>query len=795
MRVRVRYTTPKGIGYRPGYTTAEAFFSPSCFLNDTWLPFVDLRAHVFDTGKPAVNAGFGWRYLAKRRIWGANAYYDYRNTKRQHYNQVAVGLESLGAVWDFRINGYLPVGKKYSPYFSPKFYAFEGNELLIQLKRDFALKGFDAAAAYHFNHFKDAPLYFSLGTYYLTGVATSTWGAELIASADLFTYLTLQGNLSYDHFFKWIGQAQIGINIPFGKKCTEKRRGPNSINALATQRIYRHEIIPVGKEKAVTAAINPLTLDPWIFWFVDNTSHSSGTYENPFALLVDAQMASAPNQAIYIFPGDGTSTGMNGGITLKEAQLLLGSSVDQQIPTTEGSITIPPMGATLPYLTNLSGDVVTLANNNTVSGLLIDIQQNGANGLIGNGIYNLFLDRSDFISSTAASSINGVSLTDSSGQITVEENSFNGFSSGGVGINISNGSIASFQSLGNIFSNFDSSSAIVLSGGNVNSLSASSNTFSDFSLSVAIGISGANVSSLNASTNTFSNFANTSSGIAIAGNVSSLYVSANTFSNFTNTANGIGIFTGIVEALVASSNTFSNFSILGNGIGISGGSVTSLSASKNTFSNFSSASVCIGISAGNVTTLSSTKNTFSNFENSSLGIGVSGGTLLNLNASYNTFSNFSLSGGIGISGGTISSLSFSKNRLSNFGNVSSGLGISGGSFLSLRASDNTFSNFSGSGISIDQLTNVSSTAAISGSLFSGGIGAIDGFAADIQVDNGSLCLEFIHNAATPVSSPTPYVFGASGPGTFNRTLGSDQTTNVGTFSLMMVGDPGSCSLP
>jgi hypothetical protein len=109
-RVAVRHIEPNGIGYRQGYTTAEGFF-PLYDNWDKWVFFLDARGHVFNNGQPAVNAGLGGRYLTTSRVWGLNAYYDYRKTSRFHYNQVGGGFESLGAVWDFRVNGYAPVGK------------------------------------------------------------------------------------------------------------------------------------------------------------------------------------------------------------------------------------------------------------------------------------------------------------------------------------------------------------------------------------------------------------------------------------------------------------------------------------------------------------------------------------------------------------------------------------------------------------------------------------------------------------------------------------------------------------
>src|SRR5579863_768947 len=429
MRAAVRYTTPKGIGYNTGYATVEGFFAPA---NETWIPFVDLRGHVFDDGKFAANAGLGLRYLSTSRVWGVNAYYNYRNAKHQHYNQVSAGLESLGEIWDFRINGYLPVGKTHSHFFHTHFSHFKGHKLLLRSSQDFAMKGGNAEAGIHVDHFKNVPLYFAAGPYYLTGSGKSTWGGQFRASIDLFhRYLRVEGNASYDHFFKWIGQAEVSINIPFGGRSHVTRRGCNScckelaLQDRAVQRVDRFEIIPVGKRHVTAPAINPVTGDPWVFWFVNNTSSSAGTIESPFPTLLQAQNASSPNQAIYVFPGDGTTKGMSTGIVLQNGQLFLGASVNQPISTTLGKITIPPQASTLPTITNTLGDVVLLASNNTVSGFNIPVNFTNGNGITGIGINNLLASQNTFV--THISGTNGINLINPSGTVTVSNSTFNGF--------------------------------------------------------------------------------------------------------------------------------------------------------------------------------------------------------------------------------------------------------------------------------------------------------------------------------------------------------------------------------
>ncbi|MGB7979140.1 MAG: right-handed parallel beta-helix repeat-containing protein [Chlamydiales bacterium] len=436
MRVAVRYTTPRGIGYSPGYTTLEGFLSQ--MYRDRWLPFLDLRGHVFDTGRLAANAGVGLRYLSRSRVWGINSYYDYRDTKRQHYNQVAIGLESLGEVWDVRLNGYLPVGEKRSRPWNPKFDHFSGNSMYLRAKRDSALKGANLEIGAHVDRIKSAPLYFNGGPYYLTGKGVTTWGGALRGAVDLFKgYLRIEANLSYDHFFKWIGQGQIGVNVPFGKREKMRDRGlpcpsESALYARTEQRVDRNEIIPVGRTHVTEEAIDPSTGEPYFFVFVDNTSSSLGTYESPYASLAAAQENSSSGDIIYVFPGDGSSNNMNSGITLQNSQMLLGASTPYSFPTSLGTISVPALASTMPVLTNTTASpAITLANNNTVSGLYIANET--GNGIFGAGIDNFTATQNSFIGGAVGTGAGEpILLNNVSGEIAINDNFFSQLSPLGV---------------------------------------------------------------------------------------------------------------------------------------------------------------------------------------------------------------------------------------------------------------------------------------------------------------------------------------------------------------------------
>jgi trimeric autotransporter adhesin len=451
MRVEVRHIESKGIGYNQGYTTLAGFFSHVC--DNNWVPFLDLRGHIFDDGKFAANAGLGARYIASQ-IWGFNAYYDYRNTGRQHYNQVALGLECLGKIWDYRINGYVPVGDKRSPYYQSRFDYYKGNSVILSRKYQFAMTGANAEAGLHVNSIRNVPLYFALGPYYLTGAGATAWGGQLRASINFFhDHVELEGNTSYDHFFKWIGQGQISLNFPFGPRKPIKQNKPRScaselaLHNRAVQDVARFEIIPVGTGRKRSIGIDPATGQPYFVVFVNNTSHSSGTYESPYPTLALAEANSGPNNIIYVFPGDGTTAGMDAGITLNGGQKLWGSGTTQQLITTVGSISIPALTSTSPQMTNTAGDGVTLANNNEVSGLIITRAFN--NGITGTAVDGIVIKNNIIFGSMAS----GINLTEngSSATITLDNlsvlNNVNGItltaaSNANVNISVTNSNIS-----------------------------------------------------------------------------------------------------------------------------------------------------------------------------------------------------------------------------------------------------------------------------------------------------------------------------------------------------------------
>ncbi len=382
MHVSARHNESKGIGYHDGYTTLEAFG-----IYDGWsshfMPFLDLRGHVFNNGKLAGNVGIGERTLMSsiNHTFGSYLYYDVRRVGHGlTVNQLSPGLELVGRRMEYRINGYFPLGKDKTHKYNYKFDEFEGHNIILKSKQQRALRGGDAEVGVHVTQSTKYDLYAAAGPYYLHAPHAHSWGGRTRLVGRYKEYVSLEVAYSYDNLFRSIVQGSVAVTLPFGKKLKRTGQGCPQGNDLLLSRASfapsRFEIPVVKRVKRTEKAINPATGKPWTVWFVDNTSHSAGTYGSPFPTLLQAQNASSPNDMIYVFPGDGTTTGMDAGITLQDGQSFFGSGIKQHIRTTKGKMTIPTFSQGMPMM---AGGVTT-GNSNVISGF------NVTTGIVGNSV-------------------------------------------------------------------------------------------------------------------------------------------------------------------------------------------------------------------------------------------------------------------------------------------------------------------------------------------------------------------------------------------------------------------------
>jgi hypothetical protein len=448
MHVGMRHSESKGVGYKEGYTTLEGFGIYNG--NSYFMPFLDLRGHVFNNGQLAGNVGVGERSALSSidHLFGIYCYYDVRQENhRLTVNQISPGLELLGKRMEYRINGYFPVGKDKSHHYGYKFDRFDGHHILLKSKQKAALTGGDAEVGVHLTQSTHYDLYAGAGPYYFSSSHASSWGGKTRLLGRYKEYVSLEATYSYDHLFGSVFQGSLGFNYPFGSKLKRKGKQCPQQNDLMLSRAsfapYRFEIPVVKKVTSRSKAINPATGSPWQVWFVNNTSSSLGTFESPFPTLLQAQTASQAGDIIYVFPGDGTNQGMNVGILLQSDQKLFGTGIPQSIETSAGKIRIPALSSGLPLITTSTGNVITLANGNEVSGVHTQDLISGNSEVFGDNIEGAFIH--DNLISSQVSDF-GIALLNSTGTFVIENNTLIN-SPGGVftGITISSPTDASMD--------------------------------------------------------------------------------------------------------------------------------------------------------------------------------------------------------------------------------------------------------------------------------------------------------------------------------------------------------------
>lgn len=413
-RISARHIERGGIGYNQGYTTFEGFFSANPHARAWKLqPFLDLKAHVFDDGKAAMNVGVGLRKIIRNRVYGFNTYYDFRKFNQLDYNQVGLGVETLGQRWDLRVNGYVPVGEKITTPYENDFLEFSGHEMILLQKYREVMTGFNAELGIHFGKNKYCDFYATAGTYYFKDrekIGTNFWGGKARLLIKFKKYWTIEFSNSYDKVFCDRFQGQLTLSIPFGGggSCAQNTDGIQSYHsrdllcARMVQSVDRQEIIVIEDYTQCVAAIDPATGEPYNFVFVDNTSSSEGTYESPYPTLALAQNNSKVGDILYVFAGDGTTRGMNSGITLKNNQKFWGSGIDHSIQASQGNFVIPAQSTAAPTMTNTNidteGNGITLAAVNEISGMNVVNVLNS--GIVGADVQNVAISDCTFQGTT-----------------------------------------------------------------------------------------------------------------------------------------------------------------------------------------------------------------------------------------------------------------------------------------------------------------------------------------------------------------------------------------------------------
>ncbi|HEY0156896.1 MAG TPA: Ig-like domain-containing protein [Thermoanaerobaculia bacterium] len=319
-------------------------------------------------------------------------------------------------------------------------------------------------------------------------------------------------------------------------------------------------------------------------WYVNNAAViGDGRSSSPFTNLAAAQVASLPNDYIYVDAGNGTNLNYSGGITLQNGQRLIGEGVALVV----GPYTLAPAGAR----PTLGG--VVLGSGNVVAGL--NTVASGA------GISGSAVNSGTIQSVNITGGGDGISLSNASGTFTLTNVVV---TPGGTGLSLTGGSAnvnASGLSIttsgatgivGNGTGTLTISGSVTTTNGGAIDLSNHNLAITLSSVSASNGVNGIRLIN---TTGTFTANGGTITGMsnrAVSGqNAANVSLSSMTFSN--SGAQGVFVqntLSGASSLNVQGSTFTGNFSNALQGIN-SGTGTMSVTAGGNTFTSNNAAVV------------------------------------------------------------------------------------------------------------------------------------------------------------------------------------------------------------
>jgi hypothetical protein len=381
--------------------SSEIFYPFS--WNGKFLGFTDIRLTAATDSTIEGNAGLGIRRINGNRtgIFGLYGYLDQRKSRYDNqFTQMTLGTEWLTPEWEARLNTYLPLsGKKTKleaavtsfSIIGTGLVATGGNNIIIETPNyGLDLEFGKRIPIVEYDYIKD--VWFYVGAYYFDSDETqSIQGYRLRTKLDVTDRLSIGAEWRQDNIRDDEMLIEARLRFPFNENEKSALIKPTGIYSKLMQQPVRDvDIVVQDSKKSETsssAILNSENGNQQKILTVDNTASAGGdgSSASPYNSLAVAQAAAAPGDIIYVAYGDGTSTGMNSGLTLnQDGQSLIGSGVDLKYDSSRMSLSGAgfsiPDGTVIvrkglsPILTNLTAasDILTIsADDVLVSGVTL----------------------------------------------------------------------------------------------------------------------------------------------------------------------------------------------------------------------------------------------------------------------------------------------------------------------------------------------------------------------------------------------------------------------------------------
>ncbi|MGE5197191.1 MAG: NosD domain-containing protein [Deltaproteobacteria bacterium] len=397
------------------------------------LIFLNPKGTTFFPKGDEINLGLGFRKaFLDKFILGIHFFYDKKySPNRVWHSQLGYGFEFLSEPFDFRFNYYNPITK--AKVVRDDYFLGETSLLYWQMKEE-SLPGFD----FEFG----VPLLpnilhsriYAGGFDFNSKLSKDVRGARLRTETDFNKWLSmdLTVNSRNKQETEFIGDIRLNLPLELCRVICPKRLEIQSERSYIQERMFERIVRDIDVQTSSPIIIKKAegtVVDDIIY--VDNTNTTGtedGSLTHPYSTLGGA-FGSPRYQAgstIYVFKGDGTSTGYTGSFTLADNVVFWGSGSDG------GFSGVSVLGYPV-----INGDgaweVLTLADNNTVMGLQIE---GGRFGILGEGIAGTCTIKQNNITSNTA---RGINISTSNLSAVISGNTFSHNDNGAIEIDADNG--------------------------------------------------------------------------------------------------------------------------------------------------------------------------------------------------------------------------------------------------------------------------------------------------------------------------------------------------------------------
>ena len=429
--------TTSGAG-TDGVSHLEGFFP---LRQDTGenITFVEARLLIDNGAHLGSNLILGHRAYDKddNRTYAGYLGFDTRSTDDSVFPQFSLGLESLGKIWDFRINGYVPFNRRKEVSNNlinlgeTNSTSFEANRLILattlqqQRVRDFegALPGLDFELGARVAKWKRGNLRAFAGGYFYDGLGqTDALGWRLRLEAEPTENISLGVSLQDDALFGTNIIGNIRLRLP-GLRPRQKEQELDKYQRVAARLrdpIKRTDSVTIDTLRTVTdesivesaPLMNPEEEQDYIFQHVTlGATGGDGTFENPFGTVQEALDATIGDGNDVVYVDGAVATDIPAFAIPDRVRVLSRGPVQRLagIPFStfpRGTVRLPFSPANnfddgilvdlpfsgdgnFPTITGGGPDLVTLGNRTTLAGFLV--QDAAGNGIVGQNVRSVEL--------------------------------------------------------------------------------------------------------------------------------------------------------------------------------------------------------------------------------------------------------------------------------------------------------------------------------------------------------------------------------------------------------------------